>query len=469
MKFDSTIFKKASLAILLVFTLSACMQEDLMEEQANIINVGGGNSNNAMLSNTPNSTNNTTVSKSQIVVKYKNPNITEPQKQAIRGLQQELGHFIITQVETCNCDLKDLELWTITPSSSAFIGIEDILKSMKNNEEEGDMAGDHQFFFNVSTVRTPCKSIAEGIHSWLAPANPNDLKVAIIDTGLDYDFLPRPLLHDSSDDPICNEGISGWDFVNNDNDPMDDHYHGTLVSQVIVKSMDARQVPFQLIPLKAFNDKGRGNYFDVACAIRYILEKGDIDLVNMSFGWDEVQYANIMKNMMDEMSETTLFVASAGNNGRDTDSQGDGHFPSSYESDNLLTVAGYSPATGPLNTVPHHNGTGQLIGIEVDPFSNFGQYSIDLAAPFVHNITMSQCGEEGFIEEVVTRVGGTSYSAPFVVSRAGYYLWQDQTSTPAKLKAETVSSGYVAPGLANKLSQNIAISNNINQYVPISY
>ena len=469
MKFESIILKKASMAILLVFTLSACMQEDLIEEQSETVAFGMVGESSATLPGGPNSSNNTKVSDSQIVVRYKDPNITEPQKQAIRALQQEQYHFIITQVQTCNCDLKDLELWTIDTSNPAFLGIEDVLQNLRNNEDEGDMAGDHQFFFSVTSVEVPCKNNNEGIYSWLAPENEDDLNIAIIDTGLDYDFLPRPLLNDSGNNPTCTDEISGYDFVNGDNDPMDDHYHGTLVSQVIIQSLDARQVPFQLIPLKAFNNKGRGDYFNVACAIRYILERGDVDLVNMSFGWDEVEYANIMKKMMDEMSEQTLFVASAGNNGRNTDTDGDGHFPSSYESDNLLTVAGYSPATGPLSTVPHYDGNGRLLGIEVDPYSNFGQFSIDLAAPFVHNITMRQCGEEGTMEEVVTRVGGTSYSAPFVVARAGYLLYQNRNSVPGQLKTATVRTGFVAPGLANQLSQDIAISSNMNQAGPVSY
>ncbi|MEL7147532.1 MAG: S8 family serine peptidase, partial [Bacteroidota bacterium] len=346
MKFDSSIFKTAYLAVLLTFTLSSCMQEDLLDGGPETIKVSPAQSNNT--TNTTTNNNNTIISTTQIVVRYKDPNITEPQKQAIRAAKQELYQFIITNVETCNCDLKDLELWTIDTSHPNFIGIEDVLKNMENDEDEGDMVGNHQFFFNLTTVETPCTEVKEGITSWLAPSNPDEINIAIIDTGIDYNFLPRPLLHGSSNDQTCIDEITGWDFVNNDNDPMDDHYHGTLVSQVVIKSMDAHNVPFQLIPLKAFNDKGRGDYFNVACAIRYILEKGDVDIVNMSFGWDEVRYASIMKQMMDEMSESTLFVASAGNNGRNTDHQGDGHFPSSYESSNMLTVAGYSPRSGPL-------------------------------------------------------------------------------------------------------------------------
>ena len=86
MKLNSIIFKNAYLAIILAFALSSCMQEDLLEDQDDAIMVGAAKGNNAALTNSQitNTNSSTVVSQQQIVVKYKDPKITEPQKKAIR-------------------------------------------------------------------------------------------------------------------------------------------------------------------------------------------------------------------------------------------------------------------------------------------------------------------------------------------------------------------------------------------------
>ena len=59
------------------------------------------------------------------------------------------------------------------------------------------------------------------------------MKVAVIDTGIDY-------IHDDPDDDpyvvdpeFLGNYVGGYDFFNNDDDPMDDNGHGTHVAGII--------------------------------------------------------------------------------------------------------------------------------------------------------------------------------------------------------------------------------------------
>ena len=54
-----------------------------------------------------------------------------------------------------------------------------------------------------------------------------NIPVAIVDSGIDY-----------THPDLASKYIGGWDFVNNDGDPMDDHGHGTHVAGTIAAAMN---------------------------------------------------------------------------------------------------------------------------------------------------------------------------------------------------------------------------------------
>jgi len=113
--------------------------------------------------------------------------------------------------------------------------------------------------------------------------------IAIIDSGIDY-------LH-----PALGGGfgagfkvIGGYDFVRNDNDPIDDYGHGTHVAGIVAADGDSIKgvAPKALLyALKVLDQNGYGQEEDVIAAIEYCADpNGDgnlddmVDIMNLSLG-----------------------------------------------------------------------------------------------------------------------------------------------------------------------------------------
>ncbi|MCH2055836.1 MAG: S8 family serine peptidase, partial [Thalassotalea sp.] len=115
------------------------------------------------------------------------------------------------------------------------------------------------------------------------------ITVAILDTGIDY---THPALGG-----CLGEGCkvsNGWDFVNNDADPMDGDGHGTHVAGIVAAESDdfTGVAPnARLHAYKVLSDEGWGKISDVIAAIEKAVDPdGDpntddaVDVINMSLG-----------------------------------------------------------------------------------------------------------------------------------------------------------------------------------------
>ena len=151
--------------------------------------------------------------------------------------------------------------------------------------------------------------------------------VAVIDTGIDYTL------------PALGAGfgpgfkvVGGWDFVDNDADPIDTHGHGTSVASVIAAD------PFvvdgvthggvapaaRLVALRINPDTNSTPNTRIAAALQWVLtnrEQFGITAVNISFGFgrfnvepDDGVFAAVLANLADA---GVIVVAAAGNGGAD--------------------------------------------------------------------------------------------------------------------------------------------------------
>ncbi len=151
------------------------------------------------------------------------------------------------------------------------------------------------------------------------------VKVAVIDTGIDY-----------SHPELSGIYAGGYDFVNNDHDPMDDNGHGTHVAGTIASARDGNGVvgvspEIELYALKVLGSDGSGSFSNIISAIDWALENG-IQITNNSYG-SSSDPGSIVKLAFDNSYEAgILHVSSAGNSGNPAGKGDNVGYPARWES-----------------------------------------------------------------------------------------------------------------------------------------
>ncbi len=230
--------------------------------------------------------------------------------------------------------------------------------------------------------------------------------IGVIDTGVDYvheDLAGNIWINPGEipDNGVDDDGngyiddVHGWDFINNDNDPMDDHYHGTHCSGTIAgvgnNGLGVAGVCWQakIMALKFLDAEGKGLTTAAIAALEYAVANG-ADLTSNS--WGSIFYSRALYEAI-AAADTAgqLFVASAGNNGYDIDMYP--VYPCGYDLDNIISVAATTPTDAKAS------------------FSNWGMTSVDLGAPGVGVISCLRDNSYG-------AKSGTSMAAPHVAGAA---------------------------------------------------
>ena len=131
------------------------------------------------------------------------------------------------------------------------------------------------------------------------------IKVAVIDTGIDYGHLD-----------LDDNYKGGYDFVNSDDDPMDDHGHGTHCAGIIAAEDNDQGVigvapEASLYAVKVLNSGGSGYLSDVVAGIEWAIDN-NMDIISMSLGTD-YDYQTLREACDNASAAGILLVAAAGN------------------------------------------------------------------------------------------------------------------------------------------------------------
>jgi subtilisin family serine protease len=245
-------------------------------------------------------------------------------------------------------------------------------------------------------------------------AQGDGIVVAVVDTGVDYNHPDIAAnmwtnLNEIDGNFIDDDGngfmddVRGWNFVFNNNNPMDDNGHGTHVAGTIAalgdNGLGVIGVAWHahIMPVKALDSNGFGFDFTLAPAIVYAASNG-ADIINASWGGQGTS-DSIEEAIQFATGMGTVFVAAAGNFSEDAMN----FFPAS--SPEAITVA----SQGPFGNFSF--------------FSNFGP-KIDASAPG-EDILSLQAANTFQGQPVIdgyARMSGTSMAAPHVSGAAALIL-----------------------------------------------
>ena len=228
--------------------------------------------------------------------------------------------------------------------------------------------------------------------------------VAVLDTGLDF---TQPDL----------QGLdwTGYDFVNDDANPADDHGHGTAVTGVILANtgnglgIAGLTTGVRLLVVKVLDAANEGLTSDLIAGLAYARTNGAA-VMNLSLvgypapGEFPTDDTLLTQQLALCQSAGIVLCISAGNNG--TDNNITPNYPSSYTNANIISVGG------------HDRNDVRWSGASLP--SNYGATSVDLFAPGRSVPTTVRPGT-GFLPAVggdYSYYTGTSIATPHVTGTA---------------------------------------------------
>ena len=149
--------------------------------------------------------------------------------------------------------------------------------------------------------------------------------IAVIDTGVDYTHGDLGSCTESqflAGD--CSKVVGGWDFVNNDNNPMDDMGHGTHVAATAAGNGTLKGVApgAKLVAYKVLDSGGSGSWSDVIAAIERTVDPNQdfdtsdhYDIISMSLGGGGNPDDAISQAVDNAVDAGVVAVIAAGNSG----------------------------------------------------------------------------------------------------------------------------------------------------------
>lgn len=267
----------------------------------------------------------------------------------------------------------------------------------------------------------------KAVDAWSITTGNPSVVVCILDSGckLDHPEVAGRIWQNTKE--IANNGLDddgngkiddtqGWDFANSDNNPSDDHGHGSNVTGIVgatgnntigVTGMDWQ---CKLMIVKGLNSSNSGFYSWWESGIYYAVDNG-AKVINMSLVGAS-NSASLEAAVNYAWTKGVIVVACMGN-----ENDGAPHFPAGFS--NLIAVGSVNPD-----------------GKRTEPFfwsatsgSNYGS-NIDVCAPgnYIYGLSFNSNTSYG------TYWGGTSQATPHAAGLASLMLAKNKTLTPAQIK-----------------------------------
>jgi subtilisin family serine protease len=306
------------------------------------------------------------------------------------------------------------------------------LYGMKNDGGSGGQSGSDIKATDAWDLTTGSKSVLVGIIDTGVDYNHPDLKANYWtnpgETGLDANGIDKSQNGIDDDGNGYIDDFRGWDFANNDNDPMDDNNHGTHCAGTIGGVGDNKEGVVgvnwnvSMVGLKFIGSGGSGSLDHAIQAIEYATKIG-VDLTSNS--WGGGGYSQALSDAIAEANRAgILFVAAAGNSSANNDL--DPHYPSSYDLPNIISVA----ATDSKDRLAS--------------FSCYGASTVDLAAPGVDILSTVTGGK-------YEKFSGTSMATPHVAGLTALIKSSFPNASADEIRFRILSNTDYISGLSGKV------------------
>lgn len=265
------------------------------------------------------------------------------------------------------------------------------------------------------------------------PSTPS-AEIAVVDTGVDY-------THPDLSGKVDTE--SDWDFVNNDDNAMDDNLHGTHVAGIAAAATNNSTGiggvsinTAKILPVKVLNQSGSGYYSWIASGIIYAVDHG-ARVINLSLG-GSVRSTTLEQAVNYAWNKGAVVVAAAGNSNNSSKT-----YPGAYDNAMAVWASDQNDAKA--------------------SFSSYGRW-VDIGAPGVSilsTIPFIKDTKDGSQDSYYLG-SGTSMATPHVAGLAGLIISQNPgwSASQVRNKIESTADpgidkwfqrGYLGKGRINVL------------------
>lgn len=258
--------------------------------------------------------------------------------------------------------------------------------------------------------------------AWAITTGSSAIRVAVIDTGAQ-----------ANHSDLVGRITDGYDAIQNINQVVDTHGHGTHVSGIIGALTNNKigiagiNSQITIIPIRAVPDRGDETDADIIEAFEFAVKAG-ARVANCSFGKKKSGLA--VDDTIEAAGKAGLLTVVAAGNGNaigvGQDLNKNPSYPASFRTNNMIVVA----ASDRNN--------------QLADFSNYGLGMVDVAAPgtFIYST---------FKDNQYRPMAGTSMAAPQVAGIAALVLAAKPTLTTDELKNIILRTAVPVPAYATKL------------------
>jgi subtilisin family serine protease len=236
--------------------------------------------------------------------------------------------------------------------------------------------------------------------AWDVVAGSGDVTVCVADTGLRY-----------THEDLVGSYVGGYDFVNGDTDPWDDHGHGTHVSGIVAAVANnsvgiAGMSHVRLLHAKVLGASGTGALSVIASGITWCVNQG-ADVISLSLVASSG--SKTLQRAVDQAWSKGVVLTAAAGNAACGGGKGCVSYPAKYS--NVIAVGCVDSARAPCS------------------WASSGP-EMDLAAPGVAVLSTHYTSNESY-----AYFSGTSQATPIVAGAAALLLAADPSLTNVEIRA----------------------------------